>query len=134
MLDFYNRSALSWGTRVTASCFFPTRNFTPHCFLLSGCITGYRQRAAVITLRWTSFWHGNTFSKTSNRIFASCSLTAQPTCQHQHHGKWKVIILCHLLELFPIECRETKTKVITLGNRNRCKQHNEPIRIRHKYT
>ena len=33
----------------------------------------------------------------------------------------------------PIECRKTKTKVITLVNHNRCKQHNEPIRIRSKY-
>ena len=37
------------------------------------------------------------------------------------------------LEQFPIECHKTKTKVITLANRNRCKQHNEPIRIRSKY-
>ena len=37
------------------------------------------------------------------------------------------------LERFPIECRKTKTKVITLTNCNRCKQHNEPIRIRSKY-
>ena len=35
-----------------------------------------------------------------------------------------------VLEWFPIECRKTKTKVVTLANRNRCKQHNEPIRIR----
>ena len=41
----------------------------------------------------------------------------------------------HLLgiERFPIECRKTKTKVITLANHNRCKQHNEPIRIPSKY-
>ena len=37
------------------------------------------------------------------------------------------------LERFPIEFRKTKTKVITLANRNGCKQHNEPIRIRSKY-
>ena len=37
------------------------------------------------------------------------------------------------IERFPIECRKTNTKVITLANRNRCKQHNEPIRIRSKY-
>ena len=36
------------------------------------------------------------------------------------------------LERFPIECRKTKTKVITLTNHNRCKQHNEPIRIQIK--
>ena len=29
------------------------------------------------------------------------------------------------LERFPIECRKTKTKVITLANRNRCKQHHD---------
>ena len=38
-----------------------------------------------------------------------------------------------ILKRFPIECRKTKTKVITLANRNGCKQHNEPIRIRSKY-
>ena len=37
------------------------------------------------------------------------------------------------IEWFPIECRKTKTKVITLANGNRCKQHSEPIRIRSKY-
>ena len=50
----------------------------------------------------------------------------------------KVVILFFYLfaiylERFPIECRKNKTKVITLANRNRCKQHNEPIRIRSKY-
>ena len=37
------------------------------------------------------------------------------------------------LQLFSIECRKTKTKVITLADRNRCKLHNEPIRIGSKY-
>ena len=37
------------------------------------------------------------------------------------------------LERFSIEFRKTKTKVITLANRNRCKHHNEPIRIRSNY-
>ena len=37
------------------------------------------------------------------------------------------------LERFPIQCRKTKTKVITLANHNRCKQRDEPIRIRNKY-
>ena len=37
------------------------------------------------------------------------------------------------LEQFLIECRKTKTKVITLTNNNRGKQCNEPIRIRSKY-
>ena len=32
-----------------------------------------------------------------------------------------------VLERFPIECRKTKTKLITVANRNRCKQHNKPI-------
>ena len=41
-----------------------------------------------------------------------------------------VIRLSLTLERFSIECRKTKT---TLANRNRCKQHNEPIRIRSKY-
>ena len=44
----------------------------------------------------------------------------------------KVDIHCdqaQFLDRFLIECRKTKTKVITLANLNRCKQHNEPIRI-----
>ena len=36
-------------------------------------------------------------------------------------------------ERFPIECRKTKTKVITLANHNSCKQRNESIRNRSKY-
>ena len=37
------------------------------------------------------------------------------------------------IERFSIECRNTKTKVITLTNHNSCKQSNEPIRARSKY-
>ena len=36
------------------------------------------------------------------------------------------------LEQFSIECRKTKTKVITLTNHNRRRQFNEPIRTRSK--
>ena len=39
----------------------------------------------------------------------------------------------HKTQRFSFECRKTKTKVITLANQNRCKQHNEPIRIWSKY-
>ena len=38
-----------------------------------------------------------------------------------------------LIERFSIECRKTKTKVITLTNHNSCKQSNEPNRARSKY-
>ena len=35
-----------------------------------------------------------------------------------------------VIERFLIECRKTKTKIITLANRNRCEQQSEqPIRI-----
>ena len=37
-------------------------------------------------------------------------------------------------ERFSIKSRKTKSKVITLTNQNTRKQHNEPIRIRSKYT
>ena len=36
-------------------------------------------------------------------------------------------------ELFSIECRNAKTKVVTLTNHNSRKQSNEPIRARSKY-
>ena len=37
------------------------------------------------------------------------------------------------LERFSVECRKTKTKVITLTNHNSGKQSNKPIRTRSKY-
>ena len=40
---------------------------------------------------------------------------------------------CVPFERFSIECRKTKTKVISLANHNRRKQHNQPIRTRTKY-
>ena len=46
---------------------------------------------------------------------------------------YKVIFNLFLLERFSLECHKTKTKLITLANHNRRKQHNEPIRIRSKY-
>ena len=39
-----------------------------------------------------------------------------------------------VMERFSIECRNTKTKVITLTNHNSRKQSIEPIRARSKYT
>ena len=39
----------------------------------------------------------------------------------------------HHLEQFSIECRKTKTKVITLTIHNWARQSNEPIRTRRKY-
>ena len=35
------------------------------------------------------------------------------------------------LERFSLECRKTKTKVITLANHNGHRQYKEPIKIRH---
>ena len=37
-----------------------------------------------------------------------------------------------LLEQFSIECRKTKTKVITTANQNKDKYHNEPVRTQSK--
>ena len=37
------------------------------------------------------------------------------------------------IERFSTECRKTKTKVITLANHRRHRQHNEPIKIRGNY-
>ena len=38
----------------------------------------------------------------------------------------------NMLQLRAVSNRKTKTKIITLASRNRCKQHNEPIRTRSK--
>ena len=37
------------------------------------------------------------------------------------------------LEQFSIECRKTKTKVITLANQKRHRQYNEPIKTPSNY-
>ena len=37
------------------------------------------------------------------------------------------------LEQFSIECRKSKTKVITTANQNKDKYHNEPMRTQSKY-
>ena len=44
-----------------------------------------------------------------------------------------LVIPFYTVERFSFECRETKTKVITLTNRNRRRQSNEPIRTQSKY-
>ena len=38
-----------------------------------------------------------------------------------------------LLEQFSIECRKTKTKVITLANHKEHRKYSEPIKIRSNY-
>ena len=48
---------------------------------------------------------------------------------YSYHEAFKEVSI----ERLPIECRKTKTKEITLANRNRRKKHSEPIRIRGKY-
>ena len=40
---------------------------------------------------------------------------------------------CTLIERFSIECRETKTKVITLANNGGHRQSSEPIKTRSNY-
>ena len=45
-----------------------------------------------------------------------------------------VSALLLLLERFSFECRETKTKAITMTNHNKLKPHNEPMRTQIKYT
>ena len=54
-------------------------------------------------------------------------------------GKWKILLgsLSYVpvktrIERFSIECRKTKTKVITTANQNKDKCHKEPIRTQSK--
>ena len=47
-----------------------------------------------------------------------------------HYNHWLLKTLSNTYgKVEWIECRKTKTNVITLTNQNRRKQHNEPIRI-----
>ena len=53
--------------------------------------------------------------------------------QIESFSVWNKKILAWAIEIlkrFSFECRNTKTKVITLTNHNTRKQRNEPIRIR----
>ena len=43
-------------------------------------------------------------------------------------------MILYRLEQFSIECRKTKTKVITTANQNEDKYHKEPMRTQSKYT
>ena len=47
----------------------------------------------------------------------------------------RVLLLCCTvcIERFSIECRKTKTKVITLANHNGHRQYSEPIKTRSNY-
>ena len=42
-------------------------------------------------------------------------------------------VVTNSLEQFSIECRKTKTKVITTANQNKDKYQNEPMRTQSKY-
>ena len=44
-----------------------------------------------------------------------------------------LVIASNKLERFSIECRKTKTKVITTANQNKGKYHKEPIRTQSEY-
>ena len=50
-----------------------------------------------------------------------------------HPSQRQFVISISAIERFLIECRKTKTNVITLANQNRRRQSNEPIRTRSKY-
>ncbi len=45
----------------------------------------------------------------------------------------KFVLRWFLIEQFSIECRKTKTKVITLANHKGHRQSSEPIKTRSKY-
>ena len=61
-------------------------------------------------------------------------MTAKPikTPELQYPVIMFLILRFIQLERFSIECRKTKTKVITPTNHNRRKQHNGPMRTRSK--
>ena len=44
-----------------------------------------------------------------------------------------ILVCIGTLERFSIECRKTKTKVITTANQNKGKYHKEPMRTQSKY-
>ena len=46
---------------------------------------------------------------------------------------YQTLALVFDIERFSIECRKTKTKIISLTNHNSGKQSNEPIRARSKH-
>ena len=54
--------------------------------------------------------------------------------QNSKQGSFKrQIVKVSTKQFFIIESSKTKTKVFTLANRNRCRQSNEPIRMRINY-
>ena len=65
-------------------------------------------------------------NRESIRTTCSRRQAQENTCQQPHNWFW-------FLEQFSIECRKTRTNVITLANHNRRRQSNEPIRAQSKY-
>ena len=62
-------------------------------------------------------------SRKSARIYVACRLALRVE-----------VCMFSLVSLgYRVQYRKPKTKVITLTNHNRCKQHNGPIRSRSKY-
>ena len=60
-----------------------------------------------------------------NKIYKISSYTVDLI----QHG----LIINLILEHFSIECRKTKTKVITMANQNKGKFHKKPMRTQSKY-
>ena len=55
------------------------------------------------------------------------------TLPQESHFQVVVLILNFELEWFSVECRKTKTKVITLANHKEHTQYSEPIKTRSNY-
>ena len=56
----------------------------------------------------------------------------EQTRSDKYEAKSMFDVIC-LIERFSIECRETKTKVITLANQKEHRQYSGPIKTRSDY-
>ncbi len=104
---------------MTSVSSFVTISESSFCGFDSGLCAGWQQSSADV-FDWKSHTGSTTSSSTGPEYDHTSGL-----------GKRKFII--NILEQFSIECRKTKTNVITSANHKRHGQSSGPIKTRSKY-
>ena len=107
-------------------CFFQTASQKRHC------VTHWRKQHGM-----DSYWQRQ-ISQSDCEISSNCgkkvNWMVKPLCIKHDWGLLSLLYSSWMrIERFSIECRNTKTKVITLANHKGHRQSNKPIKIRSNY-
>ena len=136
--------------RATKRYFLMTQALVTCCRRLAGQKTSSLQKSCTLTTWCRHLRTLTTVRRSSKRnlygeYVATCICSVIcPCCGGPDKSFWKILdtnwirIALHYvnairIERFSIECRKTKTKVITLANHRRHRQSSEPIKTRSNY-